>query len=124
PLDRPAVLAAVVDRLRELAASARPGLDPLAQNLERVRRFVVHHDPEPDALEAELHELMTDARSWKENGSKGFWGAARDAVVALRDSVREHVRETLERVDADLAACLWRELGSFVERYEALKAAA
>src|SRR5205814_987570 len=65
-------------------------------------------------------------RSWNWKGSARAWktGALRNEVLARRDAVKQELDQTLELVDADLAACLYPELGPLIAAYDHRKARA
>jgi ATP-dependent helicase/nuclease subunit A len=139
PFQREQALDAFVARLTTLAGyvgKADAKDDYLVQNLIHVRRFVseLHakealRDPENrrdyDGVEAGLRDLFTGkikkTWNWKGN-SRGFRDqAVRKEALELRDRLRDDIALLLERMDADLAACLFRELRPLVYEYEKLK---
>lgn len=135
PLDRPAELGAVVEALRPLAALGPLGYSDnwLAKGLIEIGRFLDDvarrrgDGPEDfDALEAGLRTLAS-ARHWNWQGGRSEWYARREGlrrvdVLAKRSDAKALLDATLERTQADLAACLFEELGPVLARYETLKA--
>src|SRR5262245_16140073 len=139
PFRREEALDAVIERLTTLAsyvAKADAKDDYLVQNLVHVRRFISEltakeavRDPnrrrDYDGVEAELRGLVggKTGKSWNWKGSsRGFRNAtARKEALDLRDRLREDIAVLLDVMDADLAACLHRELGPLVRDYEELK---
>jgi ATP-dependent exoDNAse (exonuclease V) beta subunit len=136
PFDRERTLDDVVERLTKLAAyvaQADVKDDYLVQNLVHVRRFVselrakeaVRHARDYDGLEADLRDLVKGKQgktwNWKGN-SRGFKSTAlRKEILEQRDTLREDLAVLLDKIDADLAACLYRELRPLVVAYEELK---
>ncbi|HEX9294940.1 MAG TPA: UvrD-helicase domain-containing protein [Polyangiaceae bacterium] len=136
PFERRQALDEVVERLSVLAeyvSRADAKDDYLVQNLAHVRRFLadlrakeaVRGSRDHDGLEAELRDLVRGkpGKSWNWKGSsRGFRNAAlRKEVLDRRDALREDIGVLLDRLDADLAACLHDELGPLVSAYEELK---
>jgi ATP-dependent exoDNAse (exonuclease V) beta subunit len=130
--DRRAAMDHVVNELRAiapLAAKAERKGDFLAQNLERIGRFLADLDRrslvrgrDDDGLEAELAEMARwKDWKWKGGGQSYARGLLRADVVALRDAARAELDAVLENANADLAACLHEELRPPAERYLALK---
>ncbi|HEY3594060.1 MAG TPA: UvrD-helicase domain-containing protein, partial [Polyangiaceae bacterium] len=136
PLDREVSIDAIVARLEKLseyAKLAKSKDDYLAQNLVFVRRFItelfakeaVRGGRDHDGLEAELRELLR-GKSGKTFGWKGSSrnfpsSAVHRAALDLRDTVHAELVALLERLDADLAACLKAELMPLVRSYEERK---
>jgi ATP-dependent helicase/nuclease subunit A len=132
PFDREGQLVQLLSPLRELAALAPLGAedDYLRGNFAEIRRFIEDLDHREavaprdfDGLEAALSELSRH-RSWTYKGwgpdyARGF---PRPEVISRRDAVKEQLVALLARSDADLAACLHRELLPVVKAYEAVKA--
>src|SRR5262249_33543529 len=65
-------------------------------------------------------------KEWKYKGYGSLYGKgiARADVVKQRDDTKATLESLLNRANADLAACLYRELRPIIARYEALKARA
>lgn len=132
--DRDAELDALIPELEALAAFAARGTpdDFLAKNLTEIDRFVKdlkHREAvsprDHDGLEASLHELARH-NSWKWKGFRAEYakGISRDELAGRRDALRERLKSVLERADADLAACLHRDVWPVVHGYEEAKAKA
>ena len=139
PFQREQAIDAIVARLETLAGyvvKADAKDDYLVQNLIHVRRFTseLHakeavRGPENrrdyDGIEAGLRDLVTGKvkRSWNWKGSsRGFRDpATRKEALELRERLREDITLLLDAMDADLAACLFRELHPLVSDYEKLK---
>jgi ATP-dependent exoDNAse (exonuclease V) beta subunit len=130
--DRRAAMDHVVAQLRAvapLAARAERQGDFLAQNLDRIGRFLADLDRkslvrgrDDDGLEAELAEMARwKDWKWKGGGQSYARGLLRADVVALRDDAKAELDALLESANADLAACLHEELRPPAERYLALK---
>ena len=138
PLDREAELDAVLAELEELAGLADRAAVPedwLSKNLAALERFCAENGRreavrgrDHDALEAELRELLRDRRTgwhWKGRNRKEFApGVLRADVLARRERVQGELTRVLDACDADLAACLQRELSPVLETYEARKRSA
>jgi ATP-dependent exoDNAse (exonuclease V) beta subunit len=135
PIDRRAIVDAVLEDLAALGQLAdhadRPEDDFLARNVVRVRRFTdelarreLVRGRDHDGLEAELAD-MARWREWGWRGSGSFGrGIARAEAAARRDAVRARLDAAIERLNADLAACLRDELAPLSARYDELKARA
>jgi ATP-dependent helicase/nuclease subunit A len=135
PLSRDAEIDRMIERLKGLAPLAaraeRPG-DYLAQNLEKVSRFIADigrreliRGRDHDGIEAELVE-MSHWKEWRWKGG-GPWygkGLARADIAAERDAVKAELDLVIEAMNADLAACLYEELRPLIARYGDLKARA
>ncbi|MET0341726.1 MAG: UvrD-helicase domain-containing protein [Polyangiales bacterium] len=130
PLDREAEIDAMIAQLAALSALAtaskaardplRLALASLAQQLGRVRAR------DHDTLEALLRVIARDRSIWGDRKGAGEWyapGVARADVVARRSEARAALDACVRRLDADLAACLSRELTPVVAAYEAEKRA-
>jgi ATP-dependent helicase/nuclease subunit A len=138
PFDREKALDAIIERLSTLSgyvAKADAKDDYLVQNLMHVRRFMSEllakeavregQKRDYDGIEAALRDLVKGkpGRSWNWKGSmRGFRNAnTRKEALELRDRLREEITRLLDVMDADLAACLHRELVPLVRDYEELK---
>ncbi|MEY4512406.1 MAG: hypothetical protein RLZZ450_4528 [Pseudomonadota bacterium] len=130
PFDREGCLAGLLAELRELAALAtrsssewdplRVSLRELSQRLTRV----LHADS--DQIEAFVRKLSRDDKVWSDktgNGKLFAPGLPRADVVAQKSAAKERIRVALVMLDADLAACLSRELAPIVAAYESEKRA-
>lgn len=129
-LDREASVAAVLGALGELAAlhaRAHSARDPLSvwlrqleQRLARVQRA------DCDVHEAFLRRLVRDHKLWREPRGRGESygpGLSRRDVLAQRTAARAALDACAVALDADLAACLSRELVPVVAAYEREKRA-
>lgn len=133
PFARTKAIDAILDELTALAAyaaHAESESDYLAQNLAKLDRYLaelrrreeVTGERDHDGLEAELTEICR----WKEwrwrGGGKQFGGGlTRAEVVEQRDRCKAALDELVSRLNADLAACLHRELRPPILAYDALK---
>jgi len=138
PFDREAALDAALEKLEALGALSERAAQPddwLAKNLAVLERFAAENrrreavrGRDHDALEAELRDLLKERRTgwhWKGRARKEFApGVPRDAVLAQRDALKQELARVLDACDADLAACLQRELAPVLEVYEARKRSA
>ena len=141
--DRKAAIDGVVERLRSLGEYAPKGYQEgwLTKGLHEIRRAVQEFDRrestfakrDHDAVEASLRVLVRH-KCWGWKGS-GQWfnraeGILRDDVLKERAETKEALGHVLDAADADLSACLFRELwgtggkGGVVSAYEELKARA
>jgi ATP-dependent helicase/nuclease subunit A len=127
--DREAAVAAAMARLCELAnlaSQANSNSDPLARACARLGRELERaRGLHCDALEALLRRLVRDREIWNDRNGRGkLYGAGllRAAVLALRAEALELVTTCVASCDADLAACLSRELVQVVRAYEDEKA--
>jgi len=134
PWDRAGALEAAVGALADLgeryAGRASRADDFLAQNIQEIQRWTEDRErlrevrgPDDDGLEAELVSLLRK-RSWRWTGSRSRpYGAGIDRaeVLAAREEVKAIVERTVAAADADLAACLQRELVTVVAAYEDAK---
>ena len=102
----------------------------LTRCIGRVARFVddlrlreIAFDRDHDAIEASLRS----ARRWNEWNWRGYNvrelapGLSRDDVLERRDELKEILDRVVDACDADLAACLHKELRPLVAEYEVLK---
>jgi ATP-dependent helicase/nuclease subunit A len=132
PFDRAGAVAALVDRIGELAeisARAQRPQDWCAKSLAELARWhaeLVRREAlrgrDDDGVEAELSALCKHKLwAWKGNGKFFAPGLERASVVALRDAVKVELEQFTERAEADLAACLHDELRPLIDAYEALK---
>ncbi|RMF74264.1 MAG: ATP-dependent deoxyribonuclease subunit A, partial [Planctomycetota bacterium] len=132
--DRESAIDALVEEARALGSLGGLALnqyDPLARCLAGLEAFshrVANRDAaagtrDYDWLEAELLALDR-ALDWNRKGrGKSFAdGILRADVVARRDALRRSLDRFRRAADADLAACLFRELQPVVQAYENLKA--
>nr|MDQ3036535.1 UvrD-helicase domain-containing protein [Myxococcota bacterium] len=132
PFDRDAEVDAVMLEIGELAELSEHALNPsdwCAKSLLPLARFAadvgVRERAAPrdhDGLEATLADLLRRKEwNWKGTGKMFAPGVLRADVIARRDALRARIERFLEQADADLAACLRRDLQPMVERYEELK---
>jgi ATP-dependent exoDNAse (exonuclease V) beta subunit len=141
PWNRDAAIAEAVEAVHELAALTRnPSSrnDPLFAGTEPVRRLsdeialqqefgerttALDHD----GWEAGLVDLSKDrvlANAKHGRGSSYRDGIARDRVTRAMDDLKSLLDRFRMDADADLAACLQRELRRAIDRYEQMKAKA
>jgi ATP-dependent exoDNAse (exonuclease V) beta subunit len=121
-----------VHHLAELTAGAASERDNLFINTEAVRRLSRQVRLEQsfgqsdyDGWEARLVDLLRDrglSRTRKGSGHVYGRNIARAAVLAARDRLVEDLQQFKRDADADLAACLQRELAEATARYQELKA--
>jgi ATP-dependent helicase/nuclease subunit A len=118
----------LIPRLRELGAMRRYGQsdDYLRQNLDELQRFVDDLDHretaaprrDHDGLEASLSALARH-RSWTyKHYGQMFGPLQRAEVIAKRDALKADLDAVLRRAEADLAACLHKDLWPLVDAYE------
>ncbi|HEX5657814.1 MAG TPA: UvrD-helicase domain-containing protein [Polyangiales bacterium] len=131
PLDR---VAAVEEMLRELtqlatlASQSSMHTDPLRRSLRELgQRLAQVPKGDVDAGEAFLRQLRKDRRKvWSSFTGRGRMFAPsleRAEVVERRAQSRQHLEDCVQRLDADLAACLSRELLPILAAYEEEKRA-
>ncbi len=132
--DRVARVDGLVQRIAGLAAylGGRPHRgDPLLRSLahhERFWREVEHREKEAprdyELLEAMLVRLAGEDDAWRGQGRGRDVapGVSRKSVLDERDLVHVELDSFVADADADLAACLQRELFEVVDDYEARKA--
>ncbi len=132
PLDR----ARLIDDLRAeahaLAALANVGRDgdPLRKSLAALgRKLEQAAELDTDGYEEFLRQLTRDRdrEVWNDRKGRGeLYGpdVARADVLAKRDQLRVQLEAAMRACDADLAACLSRELAAVVRAYEEAKAEA
>jgi ATP-dependent exoDNAse (exonuclease V) beta subunit len=137
PFERDAridALLAEMDPLAALADSARNPRDTLAKNFRALQRFVrdaTRHEGfrarDYDALEQQLATLAKNRDVyWKHKGS-GAWYAdqiRRAELLSRRDALKAALDAFVADANADLAACLQRDLRPVVALYEEVKAKA
>jgi ATP-dependent exoDNAse (exonuclease V) beta subunit len=137
PFDRAAEIdqvAALLHRLADLTASPSSERDNLYIDTDGVRRLSRQirleqqfgsHDL--DGWEARLIDLTRDrglSRTRRGSGYRFGRDVARTDVLAARDELFARLQQFRRDADADLAACLQRELAGATERYQAMKHAA
>ncbi|AKT44210.1 UvrD-helicase domain-containing protein [Chondromyces crocatus] len=133
PFPRTQAIDAVIDELTALAAlaaHAESESDYLAQNLFKLGRYLaelqrreeVTGERDHDGLEAELVELGR-WKEWRWRGGGKYYGGGltRAEVLTQRDRAKAALDDLLMRLNADLAACLHRELRPPIQAYEVLK---
>ena len=130
PFDRPAAIAAIMNDLSELAALHTQAIsrsDPLAVSLkELAQRLIRTAALDEDGREAFLRRLVRERKVWSERRGRGESfgrGIARADVVGRRTEIKARLDACVLALDADLAACLSRELAPVVQAYEAEKRA-
>jgi len=128
PLDRQLLLKRSMEQLSTLCAQgqrSRDGRDPLRRALLLLdRRVRAVRNSHPDVLEAFLRSIVRDWDIWERNGRGKLFGdgLSRSDLIAQVASVRADVKAAVAALDADLAACLSRELLPVVAGYEHQKA--
>lgn len=133
-LDRETLLDQAFQRAQALArilahAQPSPRTNRLLDHLREVERFVgeIEHKEKVaprdlDGLEAGLRELSRHRGwTWKGSGEPFAPRHTRAEVLALREEVKRELDDTLERLDADLAACLQTELQPLLPLYAQYK---
>ncbi|UJR85561.1 UvrD-helicase domain-containing protein [Sandaracinus amylolyticus] len=132
PFDRDAAIDTILIDFAELAALAPKATTPsdwCAKSLLLFQRFMgdveVRERTLPrdhDGLEAALVDVARK-KEWGWKGAGKFFapGVLRADVLAKRDALKAKLDAFLVAADADLAACLWRDLRPIVLRYEVLK---
>jgi ATP-dependent helicase/nuclease subunit A len=130
PFDRESVIASVVTALRQLAllhTRSSSQYDPLGVSLRELsQRLARVDDADSDMLEAFLRTLARDRKVWSERRGSGQLfapGLARADVIASKAAAKQQLTSCLVALDADLAACLSRELWPVVDAYESEKRA-
>jgi ATP-dependent exoDNAse (exonuclease V) beta subunit len=134
PFDRAGAIDRVLGELRalaQLADRARSERDYLARSLARIADLVarveareVGGERDVDLVEAELVALSRDdGVDWDRKGSGRFYGEGilRADVLLQREQARASLDDFCARAQADLAACLHRELAPVVAAYEEQK---
>jgi ATP-dependent helicase/nuclease subunit A len=137
PFDRDGDVRRLVQQLHELATlTAAPSFerDNLFVDTDAVRRLsrqialeqqFGHEDL--DGWESRLVDLVRDrgfSRTRKGSGYKYGQDVTRTQVLAARDQLLAALQQFKREADADLAACLQRELRGATDRYQELKRAA
>ncbi|EYF05599.1 UvrD-helicase domain-containing protein [Chondromyces apiculatus] len=133
PFPRTQAIDATIEELTTLAGlavHAESEGDYLAQNLIKLGRYLaelqrreeVTGERDHDGLEAELQELCR-WKEWRWRGGGKYYGGGltRAEVVEQRDRVKASLDALVNRLSADLAACLHRELRPPIQAYDALK---
>ena len=136
--DRNRALDEIVEQFEELAALA-PRAEWkdswIAKSIAEVARFTSDlarreaiRGRDYDGLEEDLRALTRGSRAkfWTWKGGVKFYakGLLREDVIARRDAVKAALDVVVRRCNADLAACLQRDLAPLVQAYEGLKASA
>jgi ATP-dependent helicase/nuclease subunit A len=130
PFDRARAIEAVHAELQALALLESQGRqrDPLREALAALaRQLAAAQSFELDAFEEFLRQLARDRDVWKERvGKAELYGddLARSDVIKTRERVKQQLVACVRACEADLAACLSRELAEVVREYEREKAAA
>jgi ATP-dependent helicase/nuclease subunit A len=129
PFDRKGGLDRIVGHLRGLGELSSKGYhdDWLTKSLAEIARAVRELERsagDHDAVEAHLRAL-TRHRCWRWKGA-GRWYAKADSilrqdVVDQKAQIKEELEALLAHADADLAACLFRELLGAVSVYQEIK---
>ncbi|MDB4989802.1 MAG: hypothetical protein JWN04_4980, partial [Myxococcaceae bacterium] len=130
PFDRPATLRAVLAELRALAAlgtRASSSYDKLGASLrELAQRLTRVQHADDDQLEAFFRKLTRDRKLWadKKGGGQQYGSELpRALVLEARVTAQRHLAACVMALDADVAACLSRELVPVVQAYELEKRA-
>jgi ATP-dependent helicase/nuclease subunit A len=127
PLDRAALLDGQRAELHALAALAQHGRqgDPLQGVLAELgKRLEQVSDFDDDAFEEFLRQLARERDLWNGKSGRGeLFGPelARADVLAARERVQRELEAAVRACQADLAACLSRELTAVVRAYEDAK---
>ena len=134
--DRNRALDEIVEQFEELAALA-PRAEWkdswIAKSIAEVARFTSDlarreaiRGRDYDGLEEDLRALTRGYRAkfwtWKGGAKLYAKGLLREDVIARRDAVKASLDVVVRRCNADLAACLQRDLAPLVQAYEGLKA--
>jgi ATP-dependent helicase/nuclease subunit A len=130
PLDREAAIDAMITTLQALAAlytQASAQSDPLRVALcELARRLARVEKLDHDVREAFLRVLVRERKVWGARRGRGEWfgsGVRREDVYARFIAAKAQLESCVLALDADLAACLFRELAPVVSAYELEKRA-
>ncbi len=126
PLDRAETVDAMLRELAQLsllASQSSMHTDPLRRSLRELgQRLAQVPKGDVDAGEAFLRVLRKDRRKvWSDKTGRGQMFAPslpRAQVVELRAQAKERLEACVRRLDADLAACLSRELLPILRDYE------
>ena len=137
PFDRPAEIDRLISSLHRLAAltaAASWDRDNLFVDTDAVRRLSRQLQLEQsfgrrddDGWEGRLVDLIRDrgfSRARRGSGSKYGKDVTRSEVLAARDELFADLQQFRKDADADLAACLHRELAAATSRYQELKRSA
>jgi ATP-dependent helicase/nuclease subunit A len=132
PFDRGHAIEELRAELHALAALAAPGRegDPLQRSLAALQRKLEQAiDYDHDAYEEFLRQLLKDRdrEVWNDRDGRGQLYASklpRADVVAARERVHLQLEAAVRACEADLAACLSRDLAAVVRAYEEAKAEA
>ncbi|HEY6877397.1 MAG TPA: UvrD-helicase domain-containing protein [Polyangiales bacterium] len=132
PLDRASCVQEMMGALRELsllASQSSQHTDPLRRSLRELgQRLAQVAKDDVDGGEAFLRSLRRERRKvWTDKNGRGTMFASelpRAEVVARRAQAKAQLDACVARLDADLAACLSRELAPVVEAYEREKRSA
>src|SRR5262249_5771039 len=133
PFDRTAAIDQVVSALHRLAdltespSSPRDNLyidtDRVRRTSRRIRLEASFGQRDLDGWEAELVDLTRDrglSRTRKGSGYRFGKEVSRTDVLAARDLLFADLQQFRQDADADLAACLQRELAGATVRYQEL----
>ena len=134
PFDRDLLVDELVKQLDALVPMYDLAKDKtwwLAKSLEELVRWVrdVHRreaatgSRDYDGLEEELRSMSRQGKHWNWKGGWNQWGGgySKDAVLRERDLFKESLDRFLAGADADLAACLHRDLRPVVSSYVAMQ---
>jgi ATP-dependent exoDNAse (exonuclease V) beta subunit len=130
PFDRAHAIGEMRAELHALAAFAAAGRegDPLQRSLATLaRKLESAVDYDGDAYEEFLRLLLRDRDVWSDREGRGILYASklpRIDVLDARARARVNLETTVRACEADLAACLSRELAAVVRAYEEAKAEA
>ncbi|MCP4868062.1 MAG: UvrD-helicase domain-containing protein [Proteobacteria bacterium] len=122
-LDQMGDLVALDDQITDRDHHLTRCIGRIGRFVEDLRLKETAFDRDHDAIEASLRS----ARRWNEWNWRGYNvkelapGLSRDDVLERRDGLKEILDRVVDACDADLAACLHRELRPLVAEYEALK---
>ncbi len=130
PFDRELAIDELLKRLDALVPMYELASDKtwwLAKSLEELWRFrkdvrrreELGSERDFDGLEEELRALARQGRHWNWKGGWNTWGGgyAKETVLRERDAFKEALDRFLDQADADLAACLHRDLRPVTTAY-------
>ena len=130
PFERSASLRATLTALQTLAAlGARASVhnDPLGKSLRELQQRLTRvQQVDDDTLEAFYRKLTRDWKVWNERRGSGRMYSpelSRAEVLEARKNAKAQLVACVVALDADLAACLSRELSPVVDAYEVEKRA-
>ncbi|MET0389090.1 MAG: UvrD-helicase domain-containing protein [Polyangiales bacterium] len=126
-LDRDTALEALFTELSALASLHLQGgpSDPLRRSLAELdRQLEIAREYDLDQREAFLRRLARDRDLWPSVRARGELyapGLARTDVMARRDTLKQQLDDCMRTCDAEIAACLSRELRVVADAYAEAK---